>query len=83
MTPGEEEPRQKFKSKAEFVEIMKNDEELWKEFYALVQGEVPQESLSDEEIAEIEEEERSLQEKANETEKLLAEVESETVEETA
>lgn len=77
MTPGDEEPRQKFKSKAEFVETMKTNEELWKEFYALVQGEVPQESLSDEEIAEIEAEEQKLRKKADETEKLLTEIESE------
>lgn len=83
MTPGQEEPRQKFKSKAEFVEIMKSNEELWKEFYALIQGNISQETLSEDEIAEIEEEERKLQKKADETEKLLAEVESETVEETA
>ena len=83
MTPGQEEPRQKFKSKAEFVETMKGNEELWEEFYALIQGDVPQESLSEDEIAEIEEEERKLQKKADETEKLLAEVESESVEETA
>lgn len=83
ITPGEEEPRQKFKSKAEFVEVMKNDEKLWKEFYALIQGNVPQEYLSEDEIAEIEEEERKLQKKADETEKLLTEVESESVEETA
>ena len=82
MTPGEEEPRQKFKSRAEFVETMKANEELWKEFYSLVQGEVPQESLSEEEIAEIEAEEQKLRKKAGETEKLLAEIESED-EETA
>jgi recombination protein RecA len=81
MTPGEEEPRQKFKSKAHFIETMKADEALWKEFYALIQGDIAQESLNAEEIAEIEAEEKKLQEKADETEKLLAEVESEPVEE--
>jgi hypothetical protein len=60
---------------------MKADEALWKEFYALIQGDIAQESLNAEEIAEIEAEEKKLQKKADETEKLLAEVESEPVEE--
>lgn len=77
MTPGEEEPRQKFKSKADFIETMKSNEELWNEFYALIQGDIPQEFLSEEEIAEIEAEERKLQKKADETDKLLDDIAAE------
>lgn len=74
MTPGEDEPRQKFKSKADFISTMKADEELWKEFYALIQGD--QEGLSAEEIEAIEAEEMKLQAKAEATNALIDEIEN-------
>ena len=79
MTPGQEEPRQKFKSKAEFVKTMKNNEELWKEFYSLVNGEIPQDNLTSEEIAEIEAEEAKLKKKAEATDALLEDINKEAV----
>lgn len=56
-----EKVKEKFASRATFLENMKNDEKKWKEFYALIGGESSQiEKLSDKEITEIQKEEEEL-----------------------
>ena len=72
--------KEKFASRGAFIEVMKNDEKKWNEFFTALNGTSTElEQLSEEEISAIEKQEKVLSKKIKEEEKLLDSVEKEKV----
>ena len=88
MHEGSEEPFRKFRSKAEYLEVMDSEPDTWKQLCDELSGEAPKiENLSEQEIAAIEKEEAAQKAAAakieaeikTEDEKLLDDIEKEKV----
>ena len=72
--------KKKFAFRGAFIEVMKNDEKKWNEFFTTLNGTSTElEQLSEEEISAIEKQEKVLSKKIKEEEKLLDSVEKEKV----